>query len=43
MLREALVENFGAELDIEEVTVNPTNGAHCGPNGAGIVFRAIHR
>lgn len=43
MIREALVEEFGDGLDLEIVTVNPTNGAHCGPESTGVCFRAIHR
>ena len=43
MIREALVEAFGEGLDLEIVTVNPTNGAHCGPESTGVCFRAIHR
>lgn len=39
MLREKL----GQELDIVTVPVNPTAGSHCGPNGVGICFRAVHR
>lgn len=37
-----LKEEFG-ELDIEEVIVNPTIGAHCGPHCAGVCFHAKHR
>ncbi len=43
MLREALVAEYGEDLNIEVVMVNPTPGAHCGPNGAGIAFRSIKR
>lgn len=43
MIREALVEEFGDGLNISIVTVNPTNGAHCGPESTGVCFRAIHR
>ncbi len=43
MLREALIEEYGNDLDIETVMVNPTPGAHCGPNGAGVVFRSVKR
>lgn len=43
MIREALIEEFGDGLNIEIVTVNPTNGAHCGPESTGVCFRAIHR
>lgn len=43
MIREGLDQEFGDGLDIEIVTVNPTNGAHCGPESTGVCFRAIHR
>ena len=43
MIREALVEELGDGLNIEIVTVNPTNGAHCGPESTGVCFRAVHR
>lgn len=33
----------GKDLDILFSTVNPTAGAHCGPDGVGIVFHAKHR
>ena len=39
MLREAL----GDDLRIEYTCVNPTIGAHCGPNGVGVCFHAKHR
>ena len=41
-LGNLLTEKFG-ELRIEYVTVNPTAGSHCGPNGIGVSFHAIHR
>lgn len=34
---------FGDDLDIEYVPVNPTAGAHCGPDTIGICFRSISR
>lgn len=37
-----LEERFG-KLNIEYVEVNPTAGSHCGPNGVGVCFHAIHR
>ncbi len=43
MLREELIREYGENLNIEVVMVNPTPGAHCGPNGAGVVFRSIKR
>lgn len=42
-LAQMLREKFGNDLRIELVPVNPTAGSHCGPNGAGICFHAIHR
>lgn len=38
-----LREKFGDDLNIEYVTVNPTAGSHCGPDGVGISFHSIHR
>lgn len=38
-----LKEKFGDNLDIEIVDVNPTAGAHCGPDTLGVCFHAIHR
>ena len=35
-------ERFGKQ-DIVYVDVNPTAGSHCGPNGVGVCFHAIHR
>lgn len=40
---QKLKNKFGSNLNIETVIVNPTAGAHCGPNGVGIAFHAIHR
>ncbi len=42
-LKAMLIEKFGSDLRIEKIVVNPTAGSHCGPNGAGICFHAIHR
>lgn len=39
MLRTQL----GEDARIEIVSVNPTTGGHCGPNGVGVCFHAIHR
>ena len=33
-------EKFGGDLNVEYHNVNPTAGAHCGPNSMGIVFHA---
>ena len=38
-----LTEKFGKDLKIEYVVTNPTAGSHCGPNGVGVSFHAIHR
>lgn len=41
MLRERLPD--GDKLRIELDVCNPTAGSHCGPDGVGISFHAIHR
>ena len=38
-----LKEKYGDDLNIEVHIVNPTAGAHCGPNGIGITFHGKHR
>ena len=38
-----LKEKYGDDLNVEAVVVNPTTGGHCGPNGVGICFHAVHR
>lgn len=40
---KALTEEFGENLNIDIVLVNPTIGAHCGPSSVGICFHSIHR
>ena len=40
---DLLYARFGSDLDIQFVPVNPTAGSHCGPNGVGICFHAVHR
>ena len=40
---EALKERYGRDMRIEKALVNPTAGSHCGPNGVGVSFHAIHR
>ncbi len=40
---ELLKKKFGDDLPIEFSVVNPTAGSHCGPNGVGVCFHAIHR
>lgn len=42
-LGNILKESYGSDMDIEYVIVNPTAGAHCGPNCVGICFHAKHR
>lgn len=42
-LIEAVKERFGADLDVEKVVVNPTAGAHCGPDSVGICFHSKRR
>ncbi len=41
-LGRMIEERFGKQ-NIEYVEVNPTAGSHCGPNGVGVCFHAIHR
>ncbi len=40
---EELKKRYGDSLRVEKTLVNPTAGSHCGPNGVGISFHAIHR
>ena len=40
---ETLKAKYGEDLDIMVCPVNPTAGAHCGPDTIGITFYAIHR
>lgn len=42
-LCDMLHARFGDDLNIETVVTNPTAGSHCGPNGVGVSFHAIHR
>ena len=42
-LIEAIKERFGADLEVEKVVVNPTAGAHCGPDSVGICFHSKRR
>ena len=42
-LAVSLKEKYGDSLDIFICPVNPTAGAHCGPDTIGITFYAIHR
>lgn len=41
-LKNILLEQ-NSKLKIEIVVVNPTCGAHCGPDCVGVAFHAIHR
>jgi len=38
-----MIEDKYGKQNIEYVDVNPTAGSHCGPNGVGVCFHAIHR
>ena len=42
-MKKSLIEKFGEDLKIEVHTVNPTIGAHCGPDAVGVCFYAKHR
>ena len=42
-LIEAVKERFGVDLEVEKVVVNPTAGAHCGPDSVGICFHSKRR
>ena len=42
-MAEMIREKCGKELNILISPVNPTAGSHCGPNGVGVAFHAIHR
>ena len=42
LLGEMLKEKYPA-INIECVVVNPTAGAHCGPDCVGVSFHAKHR
>lgn len=39
----SLKEKYGDDLNLVVGPVNPTAGAHCGPDTVGITFYAIHR
>ena len=43
LLGAQLKEKYGEQLKIEYVVVNPTAGAHCGPDGVGVAFYAKHK
>jgi DegV family protein with EDD domain len=40
---EMIKQKYGENIKIEFVMVNPTAGAHCGPNCVGIAFHSKHR
>ena len=43
-VKKCLTEAFpDKNLNIQTVVINPTAGAHCGPNAVGVVFHSIHR
>ena len=42
-LAEMVKQKYGENVKIDFVMVNPTAGAHCGPNCVGIAFHAKHR
>lgn len=42
-MKDKLEEKYGKGLKIETTTVNPTIGAHCGPDTVGLAFYAKHR
>lgn len=42
-LEQALKEKYGQDLDTMIVEVNPTIGAHCGPDCIGVCFHAKNR
>ena len=42
-LKRELRARLGDDIDLPVYAVNPTAGAHCGPNCIGVTFHAIHR
>ena len=42
-ISEMIRDTFGADTEIMVVDVNPTAGAHCGPDGLGVAFYAKNR
>lgn len=36
-------KQFGDDLNIEVIDINPTAGSHCGPDTLGVTFHAKHR
>lgn len=43
LVKNRLYAEFGEDLNIITVPVNPTAGCHCGPDCIGVCFHAIHR
>lgn len=43
MLESRIREKFGNDLNITTYKLNPTAGAHCGPDAIGVCFHAKHR
>ena len=42
-LKDNLIKEYGSELKIEIIDVNPTAGSHCGPDTIGVAFHSISR
>lgn len=42
-IKDMLIERFGEQMKPEVIVVNPTAGAHCGPDSVGVAFHAKHR
>lgn len=42
-IKKELIAKFGNNLKFDIVPVNPTAGAHCGPDTLGVAFYAKHR
>lgn len=42
-LESLLKKEYGEDLIVEIMPVNPTIGSHCGPETVGVCFHAIHR
>lgn len=42
-LKKRLLEEFGEDLKVEILPLNPTAGCHCGPDTVGVCFHSIGR
>ena len=42
-MEEMLRKRFGEDIKVNKIVVNPTAGAHCGPNVLAIAFHVKHR